>query len=61
MAKMKILSVHELKHDSQYMNMAQGLREAAAEGDKKAKKFMKLKMKHEVAYEEGVRKEEEER
>jgi len=59
MAKMKTLSVHELKHDVQYMNMAQELREAAAEGDKKAKKFMKLKMKHETKYEEGVRKEEE--
>lgn len=36
------------------MNMAQELREQAAAGDKKAKKFMKLKMKHEGKYEEGM-------
>ena len=47
MEKLKLLNRHELKHDVEYMNMAKNLREAAAEGDKKAKKFMKLKMKHE--------------
>ena len=59
MDKLKLLSNHELKHDVEYMNLAKNLRDAAAEGDKKAKKFMKLKMKHESNYEEELKKEEE--
>ena len=35
------------------------MREAAAKGDKGAKKFMKLKLKHETAYEQNIKEEEE--
>ena len=57
---MKVLSRHELKHDVEYLNTATELREAANAGDKQAKKYMKLKMKHENKYEENMQKEEEE-
>ena len=39
--------------------MAQGLKEAAASGDKEAKKYLKLKEKHEGKYEAGLREQEE--
>ena len=51
MDKMKVLTRHELKHDVEFLNQAQQLRHAVNDGDKKAKKFLKLKMKHETAYE----------
>lgn len=57
---MKILSKDEMKHDLEFLNQAQELRELAGEGDKRAKKFMKLKMKHEARYEDTMKKEEEE-
>mmetsp|Transcript_17822 Transcript_17822/g.30224 ORF Transcript_17822/g.30224 Transcript_17822/m.30224 type:complete len:486 (-) Transcript_17822:71-1528(-) len=59
MERLKILSKHELKHDVKYLNMAADLRQAATEGDKQAKKLMKLKMKHESSYEEKMQEEEE--
>ena len=55
MAKMKLLSRHELKHDIEFLNNANELRH---EGTKEANKYMKLKMKHEAKYEEGMQKEE---
>ena len=60
MEKLKILSRSELKHDIEFLNQAQELRQAAEAGDKAARKFMKLKMKHEAKYEENMQKEEEE-
>jgi hypothetical protein len=51
MEKLKLLNHHELKHDVEYMNLAKNLREAAADGDKRARNFMRLKMKHETQYE----------
>ena len=59
MESMKLLDNHELKHDVEFMNTAVALRHQAEEGDKKAKKFMKLKMKHEAAYEANMKEEEE--
>ena len=53
------MSTAELKHDIEFLNQAVELREMASEGDKRAKKFIKLKMKHERKYEEDMRKEEE--
>jgi hypothetical protein len=58
MEKLKVLNRAELKHDVEYLNMATDLRSKAEEGDKKAKKLMKLKMKHEAAYEEETQQEE---
>lgn len=60
MEKLKVLSAHEIKHDVAFLNQAVELKQAAAEGDKKARKYMKLKMKHETNYEENMKKEEEE-
>lgn len=59
MDKLKVLSRHELKHDLEYLHTANDLRQAAAEGDKQARKFMKLKQKHEAAYEATLQAEEE--
>ena len=56
---MKLLDNHELKHDAEFLNLAVGLTHQAEDGDKKAKKFMKLKMKHEAAYEANLKQEEE--
>jgi predicted NBD/HSP70 family sugar kinase len=50
--KLKLLNRNELKHDVKFLNMATELRQKADEGDKQAKKVMKLKMKHEALYEE---------
>lgn len=58
MEKLKLLNRHELKHDIQFLNMASELRHMAEDGDKQAKKIIKLKMKHEAAYEEMQQKEE---
>ena len=55
MEKLKVLNRHEIKHDIEYMNQAQELREAANDGDKAARKYMKLKMKHESKYEADQR------
>lgn len=52
MEKLKLLNRAELKHDVEFLNMATELRQQAEGGDKAAKKYMKLKMKHEIAYEE---------
>ena len=60
MEKLKILNRHELKHDVDFLNQANELRHMMEEGNKGAKKYMKLKMKHESAYEEKMAKEEEE-
>jgi hypothetical protein len=60
MEKLKLLNRHELKHDIEFLNMATELRHQATDGDKKALKFMKLKMKHETKYEAEMQKEEEE-
>lgn len=59
MQKLKVLSAQEIKHDVAFLNQAVELKQAAAEGDKKARKFMKLKMKHEAKYEKNMKKEEE--
>ena len=58
MEKLKVLSRHELKHDLEFLHTANELRQAAAEGDKSAKKFMKLKLKHEATYEQNMQDEE---
>ena len=60
MDKLKLLNRAELKHDVEFLNMATDLRHKAEEGDKGAKKFMKLKMKHEANYEEKTQAEEQE-
>jgi hypothetical protein len=52
MDKMKLLNRAELKHDVDYLNQANQLRQAADDGDKKARKYLKLKTKHERNYEE---------
>ena len=57
---MKLLNRTELKHDVDYLNTANQLRHQAEEGDKKAKKYLKLREKHEKDYEEQTQKEEEE-
>lgn len=59
MQKLKILSKEEMRRDVDFLNQTQELREMAAGGDKRSKKFMKLHMKHEKSYEENMQKEEE--
>ena len=54
MEKMKILSAHEMKHDVEFLNQREQLKgDATAKGKegKNARKYMKLRMKHEKAYE----------
>lgn len=58
MEKLKVLSRHELKHDIDYLNTTAELKGEAARGDKAAKKYIKLKEKHENVYEEKLAAEE---
>lgn len=59
MDKLKMLTVQEMKHDVEFLNASRQLRDMAADGDKHAKKYMRLKLKHEAAYESKMREEEE--
>ena len=54
MSALKTLDRNELKHDIKYMNDMQELRDNVNAGDKGAKKYIKLKEKHEAKYEDKV-------
>ena len=58
MAGLKTLNRNELKHDIKYMNDMAELRHNIESGDKGAKKYIKLKQKHEANYEASVQAEE---
>lgn len=59
-SKMKMMTNQELAHDICYLNTAQDLREKMEAGDKKARKYLKLRVKHESKYEDKIAEEEEE-
>jgi len=54
MAGLKTLNRNELKHDIKYMNDMRELNKQIESGDKGAKKYIKLKQKHEANYEASV-------
>jgi len=55
-----MMTNQELAHDICYLNTAQDLREKMEAGDKKARKYLKLRVKHESKYEDKIAEEEEE-
>lgn len=54
MAGLKTLNRNELKHDIKYMNDMRTIENSIESGDKGAKKYIKLKQKHEATYEANV-------
>ena len=58
MASLKTLDRNELKHDIKYMNNMRELEKNIESGDKGAKKYIKLKQKHEANYEASIAEEE---